>query len=67
MLTAAEQSLLTCAARIMTAIKYKEAHPERTFDYMEENLSMEMVRAMYRLFNDSDLFYTAMHHERIRK
>ena len=51
MLTAAEQSLLTCAARIMTAIKYKEAHPERTFDYMEENLAMEMVRVMYRLLN----------------
>ena len=47
MLTPAEQKLLTCAARIMTAIKYKEAHLERTFHYMEENLVMEMVRTMY--------------------
>ena len=47
MLTPAEQKLVTCATRIMTAIKYKEAHPERTFHYMEENLVMEMVRTMY--------------------
>ena len=49
MLTPAEQKLLTCAARIMTAIKYREAHPERTFHYMEENLAMEMVRSLYLL------------------
>ena len=49
MLTAAEQRLVVCAARIMTAIKYREAHPEKVFSYVEESLTMEMVCCIYLL------------------
>jgi len=38
-----ERRLLASAARILTAIQYREAHPEKMFSSFNENLAGEMV------------------------
>ena len=43
LLSKPEQRLLESTARILTAIQYKEAHPEKTFNSFNENLAGEMV------------------------
>jgi hypothetical protein len=42
-LSNAESQLMKIAARVFTAILFKEAHPNLNHDHFEENLSKEMV------------------------
>jgi hypothetical protein len=42
-LTEPERMLMQCAARIDTAMRYKEANPGMDYDYYLRNLSEEVV------------------------
>ena len=41
-----ERALLDSAARILTALQYKEDHPEQDFPHFNENIGTEMVRGI---------------------
>ena len=47
-LSPAEQMLLLIAARINTAIRYKEANPDEDYSHYNDNLSEEAVSTMLR-------------------
>jgi len=43
-LSEAESLLMKIAARIFTAVKYKENHPDEDHSNFQRNMTMEMVR-----------------------
>jgi hypothetical protein len=47
-LTDAEVLLMKIAARVFTAIKYKEAHPNEDHSNFQRNMTMEMVSDRFR-------------------